>query len=646
VNTWVLERKSAIASDEPATSGMPNSTAAATNHPIPASDARTLTGLFTRRVESTPSATAYREFVDGAWQERSWADTARAVSRWRRSLAGEGLSPGERVALNLPNGVDWVCFDQAALALGLVTVPLYTSDSPGNMAHILADSGARLLLLDSDAEWQALREHGTPLPALKRVICRRAAGASQDARLARLSDWLPVGSDVEIAPDAITSADADPDATATLVYTSGTTGPPKGVMLSHRNILNNAEAILVRIPAHQSDCFLSFLPLAHAFERTVGYYLPMMAGCTVAYARSIEQLREDLLAVRPTVILSVPRVYDKIYLAIQDKLGRMGVKRLLFEATLTLGWQRFQAAQEHRPPAGPLHRLLWPLLSRVVAAPVLERLGGRLRVAVSGGAPLSATVAQFFVALGLPLTEGYGLTEAGPVVTNVDVAGFRPGSVGLALPGVELRLGPQEEILVRGPSVTKGYWRQPENTAATIDHDGWLHTGDVGTIGADGYVRIRGRLKEIIVTSTGEKVPPTDVEAALTMEPLIEQAMVVGEGRPYLVAVLVLADAPWRRLADKLDCDADHPAALTDPVVLEAVQTKVDAQLRDLPHHAQVRGLHLTRTPWTIENGLITPTMKLKREALMARVEDAVDRLYSRPRLERAPHAGTSRADV
>jgi long-chain acyl-CoA synthetase len=270
---------------------------------------------------------------------------------------------------------------------------------------------------------------------------------------------------------------------------------------------------------------------------------------------------------------------------------------------------------------------------------VLDRLGGRLRVAVSGGAPLSAAVARFFVALGLPLTEGYGLTEAGPVVTNVGLAGFQPGSVGLALPGVELRLGPQQEILVRGPNVSKGYWGQPDASAAAIDSDGWLHTGDVGAIDADGYVQIRGRLKEIIVTSTGEKVPPTDMEAALTMEPLFEQAMVVGEGRPYLAAVLVLADTPWRRLADKLGRDADNPAALADPIVLAAVQAKVDAQLRDFPHHAQVHGLHLTRTPWTIENGLITPTMKLKRDALMARVADAIEALYRRPRVERAMNA-------
>ena len=625
---------------------------------IGAAQARTLPGLFAQRVARTPHAIAYREVADGAWRAHSWADMAHAVSRWRAGLAGEGLAAGERVAMGLPNGVDWVCFDQAALALGLVTVPLYATDSPGNRAHILADAGARLLLLDDDAQWAALLAHGTPLPALQHVLCRRRTGACDEARLQAVDDWLPGRGDGEAAlkvaaqaaPGAATAAhtadgpadpaDTDPDATATLIYTSGTTGPPRGVMLSHRNILSNAEAVIARIPPRPTDVFLSFLPLAHAFERTVGYYLPMMAGCTVAYARSIEQLRADLLTVRPTVLLSVPRIYDKIYLALQDKLGGFGVRRLLFDATLALGWARFQAAQAGRRP-GLLNRLCWPPLHRLVAAPVLARLGGRLRVAVSGGAPLSAAVARCFVCLGLPLTEGYGLTEAGPVVSAVDTRRFRPGCVGLPLSGLQLRLGPQQEIFVRGPGVTKGYWGQPAATAAAIDAEGWLHTGDVGALEADGFVRIRGRLKDIIVTATGEKVPPTDLEAALTLEPLFDQAMVVGEGRPYLTAALVLADTPWRRLADALARDADDPAVLADPVVLAAAQAKVDARLRDFPRHAQVHGLHLSRTPWTTDNGLITPTLKLKRDALLARFADAIDALYRRPRPQRSQPART-----
>ena len=609
----------------------------APSQPIGAEDARTLAGLFARRVALTPGAIAYRQFEAGGWRDYSWREVAREVARWQSALAAEGLAPGERVAISLPNGLDWVCFDQAALALGLVTVPLYTTDSPGNLAYILDDAGARLLLLHSDARWGSVLEQGGGLPMLQRVLCRRHTGANQDDRLRAVAAWL---SPADAAPGAArdlrpaAAALADPDALATLVYTSGTTGPPKGVMLSHRNILTNAAAVIERIPPRPSDVFLSFLPLAHAFERTVGYYLPMMAGCTVAYARSVEKLREDLLAIRPTVMLSVPRVYDKVYLALQAKLGPRGLKRRLFDHAVRIGWQRFEAVQRREPPPGLVDRLIWPVLHRLVARPVLARLGGRLRVAVSGGAPLSPAVGRCFVALGLPLTEGYGLTEAAPTVTGIAPPGFRPGWVGPPLPGVEVRLGPEHELLVRGPNVTAGYWRQPAASAAALDGDDgggrWLHTGDIAEIAADGQVGIRGRLKEIIVTSTGEKIPPTDMESALTMEPLFDQAMVIGEGRPFLAAILVLNPQPWHALAPELGLDPDDPAALADPRALQAARARADARLATFPGYAQVRALHLTHAPWTVENGLITPTMKLKRTELMAAFAAEIEALYNR----------------
>jgi long-chain acyl-CoA synthetase len=607
---------------------------------IPAETARTLPGLFARRVAESPDGFAYRQFEEGGWRDYRWGEMARLVGRWRRALEREGLSPGDRVALSLSNGVDWVAFDQAALGLGLVVVPLYTTDSPGNAAHILGDSGARLLLLADAGQWVALAPHAARFPDLLRVLCRAAPGAASAEGLVQpLADWLGNDADLADQPNLAPVVD-DPDGLATLVYTSGTTGSPKGVMLSHRNILSNAEAILERIPARTSDVFLSFLPLAHAFERTVGYYLPMMAGSSVAYARSIEQLREDLVTVRPTVLLSVPRVYDKIYLAIQTKLGEAGIKRALFDTAVGLGWRRFEAARGRAPPPSLMDRVLWPPLRRLVASPVLERLGGRLRVAVSGGAPLSATVARFFVGLGLPLTEGYGLTEAAPVVTNTAPEDFLPGRVGVPLPRVEVRLGPQDEIYVRGPNVCLGYWGDVEATAQAIGAEGWLHTGDIGALD-NGYVQIRGRLKEILVTSTGQKVPPTDMEMALTMEPLFDQAMVVGEGRPYLAALLVLAPDHWRRLAEELGLDPDDPRALADPRAVAAAQTRVDDRLKDFPGYAQVRALHLSLMPWTIENGLITPTMKLKRPELEQRFGDLIEALYARPRRPSATGPGS-----
>lgn len=599
--------------------------------------AGTIPGLFRRRLESGPGNNAYRQFEGGAWRNYTWAQVAELVARWQGGLAGEGLRPGDRVAVSLRNSVDWVAFDQAALGLGLVVVPLYATDNPENLAHILTDSGSRLLLIDSDRRWGALVQGGRALPELRRVLCASSTadpGSLESAgdRVRPLSAWLPDRG------RALVDRVRDPHALATLVYTSGTTGPSKGVMLSHRAILWDAEAVQRRIPARPTDLFLSFLPLAHAFERTVGYYLPMMAGACVAYARSIEQLRHDLMVVRPTVLLSVPRVYDRIYLAIHTKIGGRGLRRWLFETTVAVGWQRFQARAGHAPQPGPLTRLLWSLLWSLlgprVARPVMQRLGGRIRVAVSGGAPLSPAVARTFIGLGLPLTEGYGLTEAAPVVSGDAPEDCIPGSVGRALPGIEVTLSPQGEILVRAPSLMSGYWGHPEATREAIDADGWLHTGDLAEI-ADGTIRIHGRLKEILVTSSGEKVPPTDMEMALTLDPLFDQALVLGEGRPYLAAILVLNPEAWGQLAAGLGLNPRDPAALSSMEALRSAQWRVRERLQGFPGYAQVRGIYLTLDPWTIENGLLTPTLKVKRQPLEARFDSIIQGLYRHQEIPR-----------
>jgi long-chain acyl-CoA synthetase len=590
---------------------------------ISSEQALTLPGLFRARVERSPGGIAYQQFEDGAWRGYSWRDIASLVGRWQRALEREGLERGDRVAVSLRNGVEWVCLDQAALGLGLVVVPLYTTDNADNLVHILADSGARLVLLESDAGWPELAARRQALTDLRRVLCLRREEAAGDELIRYLTDWLPTGDFPLAVPEV------RPDDLATLVYTSGTTGRSKGVMLSHRNILWNVEAVLRRIPAFPSDVFLSFLPLAHAFERTVGYYLPMMAGCQVTYARSIALLPQDLRAVRPSVLLSVPRIYDKIYLAVQAKLAGRLLRRKLFEATVAIGWRRFEADSGRRPPPGLADRLLGPVLRRVVARQILDRLGGRIRVAVSGGAPLSEPVARFFIGLGLPLTEGYGLTEAAPVISGTQPREMIPGAVGRALPGVEVRLGPEGELLARAPSVMQGYWHQPEATRQAIDATGWLHTGDLAEI-QDGCIRLRGRLKDILVTSTGEKIPPGDMEMALTLDPLIEQALVVGEGRPYLAALLVLNPDAWGLYAKDLGVDPHDPASLRARATLEAVLGKVHARLQGFPGYARVRALYLTLEPWTIEDGLVTPTLKVRREALEARLAETIDALYRR----------------
>jgi long-chain acyl-CoA synthetase len=343
----------------------------------------------------------------------------------------------------------------------------------------------------------------------------------------------------------------------------------------------------------------------------------------------VELLRHDLLIVRPTVMLAVPRVYDKIYLAVQTKLGERGLKRRLFDATVELGWQCFLADQGRGPKAGFAKRLTARLLRRLVARQVLDKLGGRLRVAVSGGAPLSPAVARFFIGLGLPLAEGYGLTEASPVLTNTQPRDCVPGSVGRPLPGVELRIGPAAEVLASTPGRMLGYWAQPEASALALDADGWLHTGDAGEV-RDGYLYIRGRLKEILVTSSGEKVPPADLEQALTMDPLFAQALVVGEGQPYLAALVVLEPGAWAELAQQLGLDPQDPQALQAQAAVGAALGRARERLGHLPRYAQIRAMQLSLEPWTVEDGLLTPTQKLRRGELAGRLAPTIRQLYRR----------------
>jgi long-chain acyl-CoA synthetase len=418
----------------------------------------------------------------------------------------------------------------------------------------------------------------------------------------------------------------DGEALASIVYTSGTTGRPKGVMLRHRNLLWNAAAAERMSPVTPDDLFLSFLPLSHTLERTVGYYLPLLAGATVAFGRGIAHLADDLRAVRPTVLISVPRVFERSAIAIRDAIGdRAAPLRWLFDAMLTLGWRQFEHAQG-RAPGTPLLALT-PLLRRVLARPVLARMGGRLRMAICGGAALPPDVARLFISLGLPLLQGYGLTEASPVLSVNTLASNRPDSIGLPLPDVELRLADGGELLAHSPGVMAGYWHDSDATAAVLQADGWLRTGDIA-VQRDRHWYITGRLKDIIVLANGEKVPPVDVEHALMLDPLVHQALLVGEGRPHLAAVLVLHRKPWAELARSLDLDPDDPASLLDQSAERAVLARAESALHAFPGYARLRRVHLTLDEWTEANGLLTATQKARRGALLERYATPIDQLY------------------
>lgn len=593
---------------------------------IPARQAITLWGLFRERVRRSPDAIAYRDYnrAEGGWRDHTWRTISERVDRFRAALARENITPGDRVAVLLPNGIDWVCLDLAAHGSGLVVVGLYPHDTAASNAYILGHSDARLLLLDSEARWKSLWPFRSDFSSLTRIWIRDAEGnpsAQGSGRIAnKLADVLANASEPPLQRPAA------PSDLATLVYTSGTTGRPKGVMLSHVAILRNAQATAAVIPPRQDDVFLSILPMAHVFERTVGYYLPVMGGCTVAFARSVQDLPEDLVAIRPTVMLNVPLLYERMSAAIWAEAAASAVKRNLLRLTAYVGWRRFVAEQSSASP-GLAVRLLWPIFKLYVATRVLAAFGGRVRVAISGGAPLDQDVARLLIGLGLPLVEGYGLTETGPVVAANGLADNLPGSVGRPLEGIEVKLSSTGELLVRSPSMMMGYWKDDAETARTLDPSGWLSTGDVGEINEDGRVFIRGRLREIIVLSIGEKVNPSIVEAELTHDPLFEQAVVVGNRRPFLAAVIALNADAWRLFAADKGLDPEQPNHAASKI---EVLARLTSLLVALPRYAQVRAVHLTLEPWTIESGLLTPTLKVKRDVVVPLFAKEIDALYAK----------------
>lgn len=601
-----------------------NSQPAATGA-ITAAEAASLPGLLRCRAERTPDLPAYHQYAQGQWIVWTWRQIDQEVCRWRQALAAEGLETGDRVAILLANSVEWVCFEQAALGLGLVVVPFYTWDNPENLAYLLHDSGTRLLLIGTIEQWQRLAPWAERFPNLQRVLCLNdQSSETTNPKIVPVATWLP-----RVAEYAPNHRSFDSHGLATIIYTSGTTGPPKGVMLSHSSILANAEAILKVISCSPADILLSILPLSHAFERTVGYYTPMMAGCSVAHCRSIEHLAEDVRTVRPTILIGVPRVYEKISARIRQQVQEKNrVARTLFDLALASGWHHFEVAQGRQRPSFFQERLLHPLLHRLVAQTMLDRLGGRLRFAVSGGAPLRESVSRFFLGLGLSLIQGYGLTEAGPVVsTNMPERNI-PASVGPPLPGVHCRLGSDSELLVKGPNLMLGYWNQADKTSEAIDDEGWLHTGDVVDI-RDGAIHVRARLKEIIVLSTGEKVAPADLEMVLTADPLVDQAVVVGEGRPFLAALLVLQPRSWERLAAGCGLDPRSPDALRTEAARHIVLDKMAQLLHAFPAHAQIHAVALLLDEWSINNGLLTPTLKVKRSLIEERYGPVIDMLYA-----------------
>ena len=593
-----------------------------------------------RNVRLRPEKIAYRQFdaEKGDWVAMTWSEFNEEVLLWRRALSACGLNSGDHAAVLLPNSITAAVCDSAILCQGLVPVPLHAVDTPSSSAFILDDSEAKIFFVPKALRWNAMLNAKKDYPHLKLIVTvgNDAKEASKDSPVSvvNLKDWL-----ASAQQSPLLDPELNEESLAAIVYTSGTTGKPKGVMLTHKNVVSNVLAISQVIDVSDQDVFLSFLPFSHTFERTVTYYFTMFEGAEVGFARSVLKLAEDLKVIRPTVFVAVPRVFEQFHNKILSNLKSKGAfAAALADQAEQIGWRRFCRRNSLAVPSSSsswLDAFVGPLLEARIAEPIREIFGGRLRIGIAGGAALNNAIGHFFNGLGIEIRQGYGLTETSPVISVNREGSNNPVTVGEPIPGLQVRLGEMDELQVKGPTVMKGYWKRPEATSESFTDDGWLRTGDQADLSDAGRIRIKGRIKEIIVTSTGEKIPPTDLELAIQRDPLFEQVMAVGEGRPFITALAVVNPEEWKKLAAEFNVDPQDPKSLMRRDIRMAALKRLKKAAANFPQYGVPRNIRLLTEHWTVDNGLLTVTMKLRRPVIRERLKEEIDELYTVPQNNR-----------
>ena len=566
---------------------------------------------------------------DGRYRPLSWTEAADAVSRLARGLALLGIEPGDRVALVSENRPEWVVADLAIMSAGAVTVPAYVTNTVEDHRHILGNSGARAVIVSTEALAARVIPAAAQVPSVSAVIAMEPlseAPASLDLR--RWEDVLALGGEASDDVAEWTTgrvAALAPDDTACIIYTSGTGGVPKGVMLSHRNIIANCRGayVLLEMLGLGDEKFLSFLPLSHSYEHTAGLMFPISLGAEIYFAEGAETLATNLVEVRPTIMTAVPRLYETMHQRIRLGIEReRGLKRGLFERAVAIGKKRLTGETLSFG-----ERLIDPVLEKLVRDKVRARFGGRLKAMISGGAPLNPEIGGFFLALGVQLLQGYGQTEAAPVVCCNPPGHIRVDTVGPPLDGVRVRIAEDGEILVSGDNVMKGYWNDPEATTRTLI-DGWLHSGDIGLLDPDFYLRITDRKRDFIKNSGGDMIAPARVEGALTLAPEIAQAMVFGDRRPYLVAVIVPDPDFASAYATSRGTAPDLAALAQDPGLHKALGDVVARVNLGLQTAERVRRFTIAAEPFNLANAQLTPTLKIRRHAIREAYQAEFEMLY------------------
>jgi long-chain acyl-CoA synthetase len=595
-------------------------------------EVRTLCDIFYQAVALDKPA--HLRFKRGeTWHDISSAEFRRAVEELSMGLRALGIDRGDRVGILSENRPEWAFADLATLTAAAVDAPIYATLTPPQILYILNDSEAKALFVSTPAQARKVQEIRAQATHLQHVIRMEEMPADAAAGTISIDEVRAQGRPaLQADPEAVRkrAAEVKEADLATLIYTSGTTGDPKGVMLTHRNLVSNTVgSSQVFAAMGKDDVALSFLPLCHVFERMSGHYLMLLQGCAIAYAESVEKVPANMVEVRPTVMCSVPRLYEKMYARVHEKVASdPPMRQKIFRWAVGVGREMFRHQIEHRTP-GLLLRAQFAVADKLVFSKIKERTGGRLRLFVSGGAPLAREIAEFFGAAGLLILEGYGLTETSPVITVNRPDAIKPGSVGLPIKDVEIKIAADGEILTRGPHVMKGYFKKPDATAEAIDPDGWFHTGDIGVIDERGFLTITDRKKDIIVTSGGKNIAPQPIERLLKSSPLVGEVVMIGDRRNFPAALVIPAFEALEKWArEKGVSFASREELIARPEVVALYDHTVKELTAELAQFERIKKIALLPREFSIETGELTPKLSVKRRVVEQKYKDVIDRLY------------------
>lgn len=589
-----------------------------------------------RTVGRYPDKSALMWKKDGKYRSMTYREMWQQVQDAAAGLARLGIGKDDKVALMSENNPWWPITDLAILSLGAVTVPVYPTVTPEQVAHILKNAECKAIVVEDEHQLKKVREAEAEVSSI--VVIRPGDGFTPGEGILDMAGLLKEGQSHPLEGWEKGLGEIGRDRLATIIHTSGTTGPPKGVMLTHGNFLANMEGVhFWVIELKPEDVLLSYLPLSHVFERMAGQFMPLYVGTTIAYAESIDAIQENLQEVKPTVMTSVPRLFEKVYEKVQEQIeSGTPLRRKIFDWAVRIGMQRYEIYLNKSidqlllgDPMPPGLRRQWKLARALVYKKVKEGLGGRIRGMVSGGAPLNPEIGKFFWAVDVPILEGYGLTETSPVIAANPMVRSKVGTVGKPLPNVEVKIAPDGEILVRGPSVMVGYYKNEAATREAISEDGWFHTGDLGELDEEGYLKVVDRKKNILVLSTGKNVAPQPVETAINESRYIEISALVGNNRKYVIVLVVPEFENLLAWAKKKGIEGGRAEVVRHPEVQRLIREEVERAVQEFAPHEQPKKVVIMDKEWSVETGELTPTLKVRMREIEKKYAEQIEKAYA-----------------